>query len=96
MMRPALGAPGAAGAAARWRPPCLALPRRPWNSSPAPPKGELKNPYNGNIAAIAEEGHHRYLSAGLQWLPWRRRRGRHVSSADQRGSTAPMTTRFSA
>jgi mono/diheme cytochrome c family protein len=28
------------------------------------PKGELKNPYNANIAAIAEEGHHRYLSAG--------------------------------
>ena len=28
------------------------------------PKGELKNPYNGDIAAIAEEGHHRYLSAG--------------------------------
>ncbi|HEY6655951.1 MAG TPA: c-type cytochrome [Methyloceanibacter sp.] len=28
------------------------------------PKGELKNPYNGNIGAIAEEGHHRYLSAG--------------------------------
>ena len=27
------------------------------------PKGELKNPYNGDIAAIAEEGHHRYLSA---------------------------------
>ena len=28
------------------------------------PKGQLKNPYNGNIAAIAEEGHHRFLSAG--------------------------------
>jgi mono/diheme cytochrome c family protein len=28
------------------------------------PKGGLKNPYNGDIAAIAEEGHHRYLSAG--------------------------------
>ncbi len=28
------------------------------------PKGELKNPYNADIAAIAEEGHHRYLSAG--------------------------------
>ena len=27
------------------------------------PKGELKNPYNGDIAAIAEEGHNRYLSA---------------------------------
>ena len=27
-------------------------------------KGELKNPYNADIAAIAEEGHHRYLSAG--------------------------------
>jgi mono/diheme cytochrome c family protein len=28
------------------------------------PKGQLKNPYNADIAAIAEEGHHRYLSAG--------------------------------
>lgn len=28
------------------------------------PKGELKNPYNADIDAIAEEGHHRYLSAG--------------------------------
>jgi mono/diheme cytochrome c family protein len=28
------------------------------------PKGELKNPYNADIAAIAEEGHHRFLSAG--------------------------------
>jgi mono/diheme cytochrome c family protein len=28
------------------------------------PKGELKNPYNADIAGIAEEGHHRYLSAG--------------------------------
>jgi mono/diheme cytochrome c family protein len=28
------------------------------------PKGELKNPYNADIAAITEEGHHRYLSAG--------------------------------
>ncbi|MBK5198373.1 MAG: c-type cytochrome [Methyloceanibacter sp.] len=28
------------------------------------PKGELKDPYNADIAAIAEEGHHRFLSAG--------------------------------
>ncbi len=28
------------------------------------PKGELKNPYNADIAAITEEAHHRYLSAG--------------------------------
>jgi len=28
------------------------------------PKGQLKNPYNDNIAIVAEEGHHRYLSAG--------------------------------
>ena len=28
------------------------------------PKGQLKNPYNADIAAIAEEAHHRYLSAG--------------------------------
>ena len=28
------------------------------------PKGELKNPYNADIAAITKEGHHRYLSAG--------------------------------
>lgn len=28
------------------------------------PKGQLKNPYNGDIAAITEEGRHRYLSAG--------------------------------
>jgi mono/diheme cytochrome c family protein len=28
------------------------------------PKGQLKNPYNGAIPAITEEGHHRFLSAG--------------------------------
>jgi len=37
------------------------------------PKGELKNPYNADIAAIAEEGHHRYLSAGCNGCRRRRR-----------------------
>ena len=56
----------AAAAGCRWR---------TWRSQLGPatppaelvastPKGELKNPYNDDIAAIAEEGHHRYLSAG--------------------------------
>ena len=53
----------AAGAAAPGGP-MLGPATPPADLVASTPKGELKNPYNDNIAAIAEEGHHRYLSAG--------------------------------
>ena len=62
---PAGGAPAAGGGAA---PPAggpmLGPATPPLELVASTPKGELKNPYNADIAAIAEEGHHRYLSAG--------------------------------
>jgi Cytochrome C oxidase, cbb3-type, subunit III len=66
-------APAAAGGAAPAAPvagaaaaggPMLGPATPPAELVASTPKGELKNPYNDNIAAIAEEGHHRYLSAG--------------------------------
>ena len=65
---PASGAPSAtpapAGAAAHPGGPMLGPATPPLELVKSTPKGELKNPYNADIAAIAEEGHHRYLSAG--------------------------------
>jgi mono/diheme cytochrome c family protein len=70
---PAGGAPAAGGGAATGTPgsatapvggPMLAPATPPLELVASTPKGELKNPYNADIAAIAEEGHHRYLSAG--------------------------------
>jgi mono/diheme cytochrome c family protein len=59
------GAPAASGGAA---PPAggpmLGPATPPLELVATTPKGALKNPYNADIAAIAEEGHHRYLSAG--------------------------------
>jgi mono/diheme cytochrome c family protein len=66
-------APAAAGGAAPAAPvagaaaaggPMLGPATPPAELVASTPKGELKNPYDDNIAAIAEEGHHRYLSAG--------------------------------
>ena len=82
---PAVGAPAAGGGAAPGTPGATAAPAGGPMLGPATPpleliastpKGELKNPYNADIAAIAEEGHHRYLSAGCNGC----RRRRHVSS----------------
>ena len=56
-------APAAAGAAAPGGP-MLGPATPPADLVASTPKGQLKNPYNDNIAAIADEGHHRYLSAG--------------------------------
>jgi mono/diheme cytochrome c family protein len=67
---PAAGAPGGAapGAAGTGTSPAggpmLGPATPPLELVASTPKGELKNPYNADIAAIAEEGHHRYLSAG--------------------------------
>src|SRR6478609_10811506 len=70
---PAVGAPAAGGGAAPGTPGATAAPAGgpmlgpatpPLDLVASTPKGELKNPYNADIAAIAEEGHHRYLSAG--------------------------------
>jgi hypothetical protein len=70
---PAGGAPAAGGGAATGTPgsatapvggPMLGPATPPLELVASTPKGELKNPYNADIAAIAEEGHHRYLSAG--------------------------------
>jgi hypothetical protein len=60
------GSPAApvAGAAAQPSGPMLGPATPPLELVKSTPKGELKNPYNADIAAIAEEGHHRYLSAG--------------------------------
>jgi mono/diheme cytochrome c family protein len=58
------GAPAAGAATAPAGGPMLAPATPPLELVASTPKGELKNPYNTNIAAIAEEGHHRYLSAG--------------------------------
>jgi mono/diheme cytochrome c family protein len=66
------GAPAAGGGAAPGTPaagapaggPMLGPATPPLELVAHTPKGELKNPYNADIAAIAEEGHHRYLSAG--------------------------------
>ena len=52
------------GAAAQPGGPMLGPAKPPLELIASTPKGELKNPYNADIAAIAEEGHHRYLSAG--------------------------------
>ena len=60
-------APAAGGGAAGGAPaggPMLGPATPPSELVASTPKGQLKNPYNDNIAAIAEEGHHRYLSAG--------------------------------
>jgi len=57
------GAPAAGGAAQPGGPPLGPL-TPPRDLVASTPKGELKNPYNADIAAITEEGHHRYLSAG--------------------------------
>ena len=70
---PASGAPsatpapaGGAAPAAAAQPggPMLGPATPPLDLVASTPKGQLKNPYNDNIAAIGEEGHHRYLSAG--------------------------------
>ena len=72
---PAGGAPAAGGGAAPGTSvpgsatapvggPMLGPATPPLELVASTPKGELKNPYNADIAAIAEEGHHRYLSAG--------------------------------
>src|SRR6185437_13117174 len=70
---PAVGAPAAGGGAAPGSPGTTAAPAGgpmlcpatpPLEPVASTPKGELKNPYNADIAPIAEEGHHRYLSAG--------------------------------
>lgn len=64
---PAGGTPPAAGAAAGGAQPGgapLGPLTPPRDLVASTPKGELKNPYNADIAAITEEGHHRYLSAG--------------------------------
>src|SRR6266545_5011869 len=72
---PAGGAPAAGGGAAPAAPtagsaaaplgsPMLGPATPPLEVVASTPKGELKNPYNADIAAIAEEGQHRYLSAG--------------------------------
>jgi Cytochrome C oxidase, cbb3-type, subunit III len=58
------GAPAAGAAAAPAGGPMLGPATPPLELVASTPKGELKNPYNADIAAIAEEGHHRYLSAG--------------------------------
>jgi mono/diheme cytochrome c family protein len=60
---PAAGAAPAGGAAQPGGPPLGPL-TPPRDLVASTPKGELKNPYNADIAAITEEGHHRYLSAG--------------------------------
>jgi len=79
---PAVGggaAPGTAAAGSATAPaggPMLGPATPPLELIASTPKGELKNPYNADIAAIAEEGHHRYLSAGCNGC----RRRRHVSS----------------
>jgi mono/diheme cytochrome c family protein len=54
----------AAGGAAQPGGPMLGPATPPLDLVASTPKGQLKNPYNGDIAAIAEEGHHRFLSAG--------------------------------
>jgi hypothetical protein len=56
--------PAAAGDAAQAGGPMLGPATPPLELAASTPKGQLKNPYNADIAAIAEEGHHRYLSAG--------------------------------
>ena len=58
------GAPAAPAAGAAAGGPVLGPATPPLELVASTPKGQLKNPYNGNIAAIAEEGHHRFLSAG--------------------------------
>lgn len=60
------GAPAApaAGEAAQAGGPMLGPATPPLELVASTPMGQLKNPYNGDIAAITEEGHHRYLSAG--------------------------------
>jgi mono/diheme cytochrome c family protein len=61
----AVGGEAAAGAAAAGGECC-----KPGDTTPtldliaATPKGGLHNPYNDQIAAMAEEGHKKYLSAG--------------------------------
>jgi mono/diheme cytochrome c family protein len=57
-------APGTPAASAPAGGPMLGPATPPLELVASTPKGELKNPYNADIAAIAEEGHHRYLSAG--------------------------------
>jgi hypothetical protein len=72
---PAVGAPAAVGGAAPGAPtaptaaapaggPMLGPATPPLELVASTPKGELKNPYNADLVAIAEEGHHRHLSAG--------------------------------
>lgn len=54
----------AAGATAQPGGPMLGPATPPLKLVASTPKGELKNPYNADIAAIAEEGHHIFLSTG--------------------------------
>jgi len=56
--------PAVAGDAAQAGGPMLGPATPPLELAASTPKGQLKNPYNANIAAIAEEGHNRFLSAG--------------------------------
>jgi mono/diheme cytochrome c family protein len=58
------GHPAAGAATASAGGPMLGPATPPLKLVASTPKGELKNPYNADIAVIAEEGHHRYLSAG--------------------------------
>jgi Cytochrome c len=55
---PAAGGGGASAA------PAAGAATPPLELVTSTPKGQLKNPYNGNIAAIAEEGHNKFMSAG--------------------------------
>ena len=61
---PAGEAPAAGAAAAPAGGPMLGPATPPLELVASTPKGQLKNPYNADIAAITEEGHHRFLSAG--------------------------------
>jgi mono/diheme cytochrome c family protein len=61
---PAGEAPVAGAAAAPAGGPMLGPATPPLELVASTPKGQLKNPYNGDISAISEEGHHRFLSAG--------------------------------
>jgi mono/diheme cytochrome c family protein len=58
------GTPAGGAATAPAGGPMLGPATPPLELVASTPKGELKNPYNADIAAITEEGHHRYLSAG--------------------------------
>jgi hypothetical protein len=95
---PPVEAVGAGSPAAPAGGPMLGPATPPLELVASTPKGELKNPYNADITAIAEEGHHRFLSAGCN--------GCHGGGGgggggmcppltNDNGFTAATTTRFS-